>query len=89
VSDVSRQDRAIGAGEGFVRISNRELYDMMVQVRDRVGRLEARVDSVLTENVTNARRIRALELKVYTILAGVTSVFVAGGLALVSGAFGG
>ena len=69
----------------FVRISNRELYDMLVQVRDRVGSLENRVDSVLGENVRLGQRTRALELKVYTILAGLTSALVAGGFIIARG----
>ncbi len=65
------QERASKVGEGFVRIGNRELYDMMVQVRDRVGQLENRVDNVLGENVDLRKRVRSLELKSYGIMAGL------------------
>jgi tetrahydromethanopterin S-methyltransferase subunit G len=70
------QERATSAGEGFVRISNRELYDMMTQVRDRVGALENRVDNVLGENVSLGKKVRALELKSYGIMAGLVSALI-------------
>ena len=55
----------------FARITNREVYDAVVQLRDRVAALENRVDSVLSENVDLRKRTRGLELKFYGILAGL------------------
>jgi hypothetical protein len=72
---------------GFIRISNRELYDMMIQVRDKVGSLENRVDVVLSENVELRSRVRALELKTYTLLAGFTTGLGAAGLIALKGVF--
>jgi hypothetical protein len=66
---------------GYIRISNREIYDALVQVRDRVGALENRVDHVLGENVELRKRVRGLELRFYGILAGLigaTTVFLRG-----------
>ena len=57
---------------GF-RITNRELYDVLLQVRDRVARLESLVDNVLSENVDLRKRVRGLELKFYGILAGLVA----------------
>lgn len=54
----------------FVRITNREIYEMLVQVRTTVTSMEGRVDNVLGENVDLRKRVRSLELKVYTILSG-------------------
>lgn len=65
------QERANQAGEGGIRISNRELYDMMVQVRDRTAALENRLDNVLGENVDLRKRVRGLELRFYGIAAGL------------------
>jgi hypothetical protein len=57
--------------EYAIRITNREVYDAVVQLRDRVASLERRVDSVLGENVELRKRTRSLELKFYGILAGL------------------
>lgn len=75
-SERDDQARATAAGEGFIRISNRELYDMMSQVRDRVASLENRVDNVLGENTDLRKRVRALELKSYGIMAGLLGAVV-------------
>lgn len=64
------------ATNGGIRISNRELYDMLVQLRDRVGSLENRVDAVLGENVDLRKRVRGLELRFYGILAGLVGAIV-------------
>jgi hypothetical protein len=65
----------VGADEPYpgngVRISNRELYDMMSQVRDRVATLESRLDRILDSSTDLSKRTRALELKFYSILAGL------------------
>jgi tetrahydromethanopterin S-methyltransferase subunit G len=55
----------------FARITNREVYDAVMQLRDRVAALENRVDNVLGENVDLRKRTRGLELKFYGILAGL------------------
>ena len=47
-------------GDGYIRISNRELYDMMVQVRDQVKALENRVDN----EDCHAQYVRLWELSV-------------------------
>ena len=70
------QARATRAGEGYVRIGNREIYDILVQVRDRVSKLEDRVDNVLSENVDLRKRVRGLELRFYGIAAGLLSAIV-------------
>lgn len=59
------------ADEHLIRISNREVYDAVMQLRDRVAGLERRVDHVLGENVELRKRTRGLELKFYGILAGL------------------
>lgn len=61
---------------GSIRISNRELYDMMLQVRERVQALENRVDNVLGENVSLNKRVRGLELRFYGIGAGLVAAIV-------------
>lgn len=65
----------------FARITNREIYDAVVQLRADVSSLENRVDNVLGENVELRKRTRGLELKFYGILAGLVgavSVLLAG-----------
>lgn len=61
---------------GGIRISNRELYDMATQVRDRVASLENRVDNVLGENVDLRKRVRGLELRFYGIGAGLVAAII-------------
>lgn len=65
-------------GSAFIRITNREIYDALVDVRKEVIRvernvdkLEARIDDVLGENVDLRKRIRALELRVYAVISGL------------------
>lgn len=65
-------------GSSFIRITNREIYDALVDVRKEVIRvernvdkLEARIDDVLGENVDLRKRIRALELRVYAVISGL------------------
>jgi len=59
-----------------VRITNREVYDVVIQLRDRVASLENRLDNVLSENVETRKRTRGLELKFYGILAGLVGAVV-------------
>lgn len=65
-----------------IRITNREVYDGLLQVRDRLGSLEHRVDHVLGENVVLNKRIRALELRFYGVLAGLIASVSALGIGL-------
>ena len=59
-----------------IRISNKELYAMLTDVRDRVLGLENRVDKVLGENVELRKRVRSLELRFYGIAAGLVAAIV-------------
>ena len=78
-------------GEGsqeFVRITNREVYE-------RLGAVEAKLDNALrtldAQNATiidQGKRIRALELRFYGVLAGLVGGFMALGVALSKGALG-
>jgi hypothetical protein len=70
------QARAEHAGEGFIRISNRELYDLMTQVRDRVVRNESRIEILSAESATQTKKIRGLELRFYGIGAGLLAALV-------------
>lgn len=65
-----------------IRITNREVYDGLLQVRDRLTSLENRVDNVLGENVVLNNRVRALELRFYGVLAGLVASLTALGLGL-------
>ena len=65
----------------FARITNREVYDVVVQLRDRMGNVEQTIGNVLGENVELRKRVRGLELRFYGILAGLlgaVGAFVAG-----------
>lgn len=54
-----------------IRITNREVYDGLLQVRDRLQAVETRLDLVLSENVSIGKRVRSLELRYYAVLAGL------------------
>ena len=56
---------------GFVRITNREIWQMLTDVRERVVDIVAEIESWQLERVDLKKRIRALELRFYGILAGV------------------
>ncbi len=62
----------------FVKITNREIYDGLQSVQRDVTGIRADMSVILKENVELRRRVRSLELKVYTVLAGVVSAGVAG-----------
>ncbi len=67
---------------GGIRITNRELYDGYLGVKETVSQLVNRVDDVLGENVELRKRVRGLELKFYGVLAGLLgaiTVLLAGG----------
>ena len=62
--------------EDFIRITNREIWSKLVEIEK------------LVANVPEDRkRIRALELKVYTILAGISTAFGGILIALARGGF--
>ena len=76
------------SGNEFVRITNREVYE-------RLGRVESKLDNALrvidTQNTQlqdQGKRIRALELRFYGVLAGLVGGFMALGVALSKGALG-
>jgi len=61
----------------FVRITNREIYDGLMNVQGRLAHLEQTVAAVLEENINIKKeygnRLRSMELKVYTLLSGVVT----------------
>ena len=61
----------------FIRITNREIYDALVDVKGRLTAVESTLGTVLADNVATKRdygiRLRSLELKVYTLLSGVVT----------------
>lgn len=73
----------------FIRITNREIYDGLVDVKQHVAALENRVDVVLRENVEikkeYGKRIRSLELRFYGVLAGLVAALGALGVGLGAG----
>ena len=70
-----------GNGEAFIRITNREIWDALNSVEDTVRSMDQRMNAILNENVEIKTRVRALELKTYTLLAGVSTAML-GGVAL-------
>lgn len=73
---MNHEDKAEGNGDVFVRVTNREIWEELKQIRK------------LVENVPeDRRRIRALELKVYTILAGLSTAFAGVLIAVARGGF--
>jgi len=62
------------SGDSFVRITNREIYDAIVNLKDRVAGMERRMDDVLGENVELRKRVRTLELRTYTIISGAVTM---------------
>ena len=68
---------AEGNGESFVRITNREIYDGLSDLKDQVKGIRADLTMVLSENVELRKRVRGLELKFYAILAGLTGALFA------------
>lgn len=57
-------------GDAFVRVTNREIYDAIISLRDRVAGVENIVENVLQENKDTRKRIRSLELRTYAVLSG-------------------
>ena len=71
------------SGEGNngngIRITNREVYDLVVELKDDVGDMARMVDQVVRENKDLKKRLVGLEVKVYALLAGLIAA-VAGAL---------
>ena len=59
------------ADEHGVHISNREVYDLLIVVRDEVRSNSAFIEGIIEENIDIKKRTRALELKFYGVLAGL------------------
>lgn len=72
----------------FIRITNREIWDSLKHVEDTVQSMDQRMNAILNENVEIKTRVRALELKTYTMLAGFSTALVGGVALLLKGAFG-
>jgi hypothetical protein len=58
-----------------IRISNRELYDGLMLVRDELRDTKHQLTSILGENVELRKRVRGLELRFYGVLAGLIGAF--------------
>jgi hypothetical protein len=78
----------VGEDTPFIRITNREIWDSLQHVEDTVRSMDQRMNAILNENVEIKARVRALELKTYTLLAGVSTALIGGVAMLVKGAFG-
>lgn len=61
----------------FVRITNRQIYDGLNDVKDQVKSMRTDLSNILAENVELRKRVRGLELKFYAILAGLIGSLVA------------
>jgi len=72
----------------FVKITNREIWDALQGVEVTVRSMDDRMNAILNENVEIKARVRALELKTYTMLAGISTALVGGVALLVRGVFG-
>lgn len=55
----------------FVSISNDQVYAKLERIGDDLTDLDHKVDSVLSSNADLQKRVRALELRFYGILAGL------------------
>lgn len=64
--------------QSFVKITNREIYDGLRDVQRDLASMVGRVDAVLTDNIKikeeHGKRIRGLELKMYTLLSGCVTL---------------
>lgn len=76
-------------GEAFIRITNREIWEQIKELSSMVHGMDDRMNNILEENVDLRRRVRALELRTYTLLAGFTTALLLGAGALAKGVFGG
>jgi len=71
----------------FVRITNREIWDSLQGLERSVESMDNRMNAILGENVELRTRVRALELKTYTMLAGMTTGLLAAGFTILRGVF--
>ena len=62
----------------FIRVTNREIWDKINSLEDVVLRMDQRMNNILEENVSLARRVRSLELKVYTVMSGMVAALLTG-----------
>lgn len=76
-------------GESFIRVTNREIYDRLGELEGTVRSMDGRMNAILNENVETKVRVRALELKVYTILAGLSTTIAGGVILLLRGVLNG
>lgn len=60
-----------GNGHEFVRITNREVYDRLGGVEAKLDHALSTIDKQNEQLLDNSKRIRALELRFYGILAGL------------------
>lgn len=63
-------------GSGFIRVSNREIYDGLMEVKAEVRDMRVLVQNVLSENSDLRKRTKALEVKFYGVLAGLLGAVV-------------
>lgn len=54
-----------------IRITNREIYDATIDIKDRVGKLENRLNTALNQQEQMQEDVRRLELRFYGLLAGI------------------
>jgi len=57
----------------FIRISNRDIWIMLQTIRKDVDDMRNDLRSALHDQTDNEKRIRKLELKVYSLLSGVSA----------------
>lgn len=62
---------ADGNGDSFVRITNREIFDGLNDVKDQVKSMRNDLSNILEENVDLRKRVRGLEWKFYAVLSGL------------------
>jgi hypothetical protein len=82
-------DMGNGDDTPFIRITNREIWESLRGVENTINSMDQRMNAILNENVELKTRVRALELKTYTMLAGFSTALVGGVALLLKGAFGG
>jgi len=66
----------LGNGNSFVKISNKEIYQGLMDLKDEVHNMKVLLTTVLEENIDLKKRVRLLELKSYGILAGLIGAIV-------------
>lgn len=60
-----------GNGDVFVRVTNREIYSLIVNVREDVMEIKRQLIGVTGVSQDHSNRLRSLELKFYGLLAGL------------------